>query len=201
MSKILIAIIFIQKIYASSILIAALARVNDRVITTREMQISSLVGEVFLPIEKLIGAKLNPFEEVVLLQVIYIEAKPFEKQFGLESKKMELQSQVKNKMDKDLLWKKLTVGKDELNFIIERRLLVESFLNFKFDPHLISVNQGEVHNYFKFNIEKYGGRKLEDVEEKIREAVRSQKRQELINDWIGIVKKRQDIYYFNNSAA
>lgn len=198
LKKSILMFLFSQQVLADSILVAALARIGDRVITTREMQMSAIVGESFTSFEKLMGEKINPFEEVILSQAIFIEAQPFEKQLNIGEKKIKIINDIKKKLSQDSLWQKLGVTEQELVFLAERRLVVEEFLNFKFDPMLIAVSDKEMETYYRFNLEKYGNRSYEDLRDKIREVIRKQKRLDVINEWIGIVKKRGSIYYFSD---
>lgn len=180
----------------TEVLIAALARVGDEVITSRDLQINQFLNEVENPFKNY-NEKPEPLKELVWEYLVYQEAKTVFSQKPSDSEIHQFMEAFNSKAGKDKLWKSLNVMQNELRQAVVRKLSAKKLLNLKMPQQLIYVSSAEIESYYKSNKNQLGQKPLADVREDIRIGLQQLKARSRFYDWAGRMGQTYKVSYFS----
>jgi len=175
---------------------AALAKIGDAVVTTRDLQINQFLNEIDRPLAPFMDKK-DPLRELAWEVLIYKESQNVLDQ-GVSSG--EIQSylvQFKKRNNADKLWNSLEVGDKILSEQIKRKLTVKKLIALKMPADLVSVDDESIETYYTMNKTQLGHRPLEEVREKIVKGLKEQKMQERFRDWMAAITRTHGVVYYS----
>jgi hypothetical protein len=174
--------------------------VNQRYVTSREVQIHYLVGEALFAENpkvakyKLLRVGTGLFRQelnVVLLEwMVYLEAKSF----GVEPVGSMLfeknLSELQRKLGPLKIWQDLEVGATEAREYVERALAAKKFIEFKEESSRVPITEDEARKYFLKNPTKYAGKKYEYYEKSIKALLRREQANRRLLEWFRVLEAK-----------
>lgn len=178
------------------VLIAGLAKVGLEVLSTRDLQIHQFINE-FDPLFKEYIEKNEPLKFLVWEALIFSESKTTLNQSASANEVKDAMSLFNKKYAKDDLWLQLKVTEKELDRAFERHQTSKKLIGLKMPKDLISITDKQVESYYAQNKSQLGQRPLEEVQEKIKNGLRSSKSRERFNDWMLALTRTHSVEYYS----
>jgi hypothetical protein len=178
------------------VLIAALAKVGDQVITSRDLQINLFLNEIQNPLIEFQDSK-EPLKDLVSEHLMVKEASSLLVVKLDESEVVRTEEKVMQKLKNDRLWQSLAVAPKELREQVQRKLLVRNILNLKMPKDLLSVNDEAIESYYMQNKNQLGQKPISEVRDKITQILKLQKNQERFRDWMAAVFRTHSVVYYS----
>jgi hypothetical protein len=176
--------------------VAALAKVGDEVITSRDLQIHLFLNEVDNPLKDFIDRK-EPIKDLVYEHLIVLEAQSLLVVKVAESEVDAAENKTLKKFKDDRLWSSLSVSRQELRRHLQRKLMVKQILNLKMPRDLVSISDEAVESYYMQNKNQLGQKPLAELKDKIKETLKYQKNQERFKDWMSAVLRTHGVVYYS----
>jgi hypothetical protein len=190
----------------SPVVLEALAKVNNQVITSRDVELSywleraQLLGQV-QTLNKAEAAQFKmdsePFNQqlnrVVLEHLVTAEADNFEVAQVSRDEVQERSKKLGLILEKFEPWKKLAVKPQELEVIVSRNLRAETFLKFKTESSGITITDQDVKSYYEKNRVKFGNLPLSQYQKVIREHLTKEAVKERLADWFEVLKRKYQV--------
>lgn len=175
---------------------AALAKVGDQVITSRDLQIHLFLSEIQNPLGEFVDRK-EPLKDLVSEHLMVKEAASLLVVKLDGSEVAQAEEKILQKLRNDRLWQSLSVSSKELREHMHRRTLVKNILNLKMPKDLLSVNDEAVESYYMQNKNQLGQKPLVEVRDKIVQILKLQKNQERFRDWMAAVFRTHNVVYYS----
>jgi hypothetical protein len=192
----------------------AVAQAGNHVVTSREVQISSIFDQSLATPNKkaaeidrknwLVEAKTEAFNQalaqVLLELVVQMEAENFAvgqvSQEDIQTYEKHAQEQVKDWKP----WQELEVSELERQQILMRKLRARNFLKFKTESSGVQISDDEAKRYYEKNRVKFGNSPFAQFREHIKEALAQTQLQEKLKDWFEILKRKYRVHYLGQSG-
>ncbi len=178
------------------VVVAALAKVGDQVITSRDLQIHLFLNENFNPLAEFVDRR-EPLKDITAEHLIVREAQTLVAVQVSPADVNSLEEKVLKKLRQDSLWITMAVSPKELQEQLRRKLMVQQILNLKMPKDLLTVNDEAVEAYYMQNKAQLGQRPLTDVRDKIFLILKKQKNQERFRDWMAAVLRTHEVVYYS----
>lgn len=178
------------------VVVAALAKVGDQVITSRDLQIHLFLNESFNPLAEFVDRR-EPLKDITAEHLIVREAQTLVAVQVSTSDVTSLEEKVLKKLRNDSLWISMSVSQKELQEQLRRKIMVQQILNLKMPKDLLTVNEEAVEAYYMQNKTQLGQRPLADVRDKIFLILKKQKNQERFRDWMAAVLRTHEVVYYS----
>ncbi|MCE3009625.1 MAG: SurA N-terminal domain-containing protein [Proteobacteria bacterium] len=187
------------------VVIEAVAKVNNQVITSRDVEMNYWLEKAHLngqaPTLSKETTELSIDSEsfqqqlnrVVLEHLVSAEADNFE---IAQVSRDEIQKRAKKLgsfLEKSEPWQKLAVKPQELEVVVSRNLRAETFLKFKTESSGITITDQEVKAYFDKNRVKFGNLPLSQYQKVIREHLTNEAVKERLADWFEVLKRKYQV--------
>ncbi len=180
----------------SQVVVAALAKVGDQVVTSRDLQIHLFLNEVQNPLSDFVDRR-EPLKDLVNEHLIVREAESLLVVKVSEDEIVQAEERVLKKMRNDGLWKSLAVTQSELRAHLRRKRLVQQILNLKMPKDLVTVRDEAIESYYMQNKNQLGQRPLTEVREKIYQILKNQKNHERFRDWVAALQRTHPVNYYS----
>ena len=178
------------------VVVAALAKVGDQVITSRDLQIHLFLSEINNPLAEFVDRK-EPLKDLVSEHLMVKEASSLLVVKLDDAEVAKAEQKVLQKLKNDRLWQSLAVSAKELREHTQRKVLVKNILNLKMPKDLLSVNEDAVESYYMQNKNQLGQKPLAEVRDKILQILKLQKNQERFRDWMAAVFRTHSVVYYS----
>ncbi len=178
------------------VVVAALAKVGDQVITSRDLQMNLFLNEIHNPLNEYIDRK-DPLKELVSEHLMVKEASALLVIKLDDSEVTQNEAKISQKLKNDRLWQSMAVSSKELREHVQRKLLVRNILNLKMPKDLLAVNDEAIESYYMQNKNQLGQKPLAEVREKIIQILKLQKNQERFRDWMSAVFRTHSVVYYS----
>lgn len=178
------------------VIVAALAKVGDQVVTSRDLQIHLFLTEIHNPLAEFVDRK-EPLKDLVSEHLMVKEASSLLVVKLDDNEVQRAEQKVLQKLKNDRLWQSLSVSARELREHTQRKILVKNILNLKMPKDLLSVNDEAIQSYYMQNKNQLGQKPLDEVREKIVQILKLQKNQERFRDWMGAVFRTHNVVYYS----
>ena len=178
------------------VIVAALAKVGDQVVTSRDLQINLLLSEIHNPLAEFVDRK-EPLKDLISEHLMVIEASSLLVVKLDDAEVLRAEEKTLQKLKNDRLWLSLAVSAKELREQTQRKIRVKNILNLKMPKDLLSVNDDAVQSYYMQNKNQLGQKPLDEVREKIVQILKLQKNQERFRDWMAAVFRTHNVVYYS----
>lgn len=178
------------------VVVAALAKAGDQVITSRDLQIHLFLNETYNPLLDFVDRK-EPLRDLTHEHLIVKEAESLLVVKVDDSEVKQAAEKVIKKLQNDALWKSLQVSPTEVQQQMRRKILVRQILNLKMPKDLISISDESVDSYYMQNKNQLGQKPLAELREKIVQILKAQKNQERFRDWMSTLSRTHGVTYFS----
>lgn len=190
---------------AGRIISSAVGRVQDHVLTSREVQIhQTLEGalaktsadkiKISKDFDSPSFAKL--VTSALLEWVVFLEAKNVSA-INLEATEVSRSEIAVNPTLNRLAdWKKLKVSNSELRSALERKLLAKKFIRFRADSSVVPVTDAEAQKYFEQNRSKFGNVGYEKFAANIKTFLTKQQVEKRLKDWFEVLQAKYKVRNF-----
>lgn len=178
------------------VVVAALAKAGDQVITSRDLQIHLFLNESYNPLVEFVDRR-EPLKDLTHEHLIVKEAESLLVVKVDEGEVKQAVEKVLKKLQNDALWKSLQVSQNEVHQQMRRKILVRQILNLKMPKDLISIGDEAVDSYYMQNKNQLGQKPLTELREKIVQILKTQKNQERFRDWMTTLSRTHGVSYFS----
>ncbi len=178
------------------VIVAALAKVGDQVVTSRDLQINLFLSEIHNPLAEFVDRK-EPLKDLISEHLMVIEASSLLVVKLDDAEVLRAEEKTLQKLKNDRLWLSLAVSAKELREQTQRKIRVKNILNLKMPKDLLSVNDDAVQSYYMQNKNQLGQKPLDEVREKIVQILKLQKNQERFRDWMAAVFRTHNVVYYS----
>jgi hypothetical protein len=200
------AISFMSLNSEAALVTKVVGTVSDKVITSREVQLNSVVERAVTGNSKLVGQDVDSdsfrkeVSQVLLEWMVYLEAQAFaladvtnEEKRSAEEKLTDL---LKKSSEAGGHWKNLGPTFSEREALILRKLRAKKFIRFKTDSSFVSVTDREALSYFQKNRVKFGNLPFEKFKDSIKTFLSQQQADERLKEWFRILQKKYQVRHF-----
>lgn len=193
---VLLAILLTSKLYAQT-LSMTVARVEDHVITSREVNIGLLMEQALYSIKP--TYKLEPLDskaffsqvnEAIVEMALATEAKKFEAVKSDEKAFADAKKKVAQKLFSQSSWKGLSPSEAEWERLLERKVLAKQFVKFRNESTVVPISDGEAKRYFEENRAKFGGLSFEAAKESVKAQTARSNMDRRLKDWYEVLKAK-----------
>ncbi|OQW54921.1 MAG: hypothetical protein A4S09_17190 [Proteobacteria bacterium SG_bin7] len=175
---------------------------GDHFVTTREVEINSLIegalysGKTFEK-AKPDGPKfLSDVNAVLLELIVSLEAE----QFSVTNVSAEALASARQKVERGLKgradWKSLNVSSYEIQNQIKRKLLAKQFIRFKVESSYVTVTDLEAEEFFRKNSKMFQGADLKTKKDEIKASLSRQRVDQRLQEWFGVLHKKYAVRNF-----
>lgn len=178
------------------VVVAALAKVGDQVITSRDLQIHLFLNETYNPLADFVDRK-EPLKDLTHEYLIVKEAESLLVVKVDDAEVKQTAEKVLKKLQNDSLWKSLQVTQNEVQQQMRRKILVRQILNLKMPKDLISISDESVDSYYMQNKNQLGQKPLTELRDKIVQILKTQKNQERFRDWTSTLSRTHGVSYYS----
>ncbi len=206
-----LSLIFIGSFgFAASVVSESVGQVGDRTLTSREVQISSVIEKILEPEKDLVGLnEVHPGDSkfpaevtsLLLETVVSIEAESFGvAQINTGQLKTSLEKIEKATKGKPY-WDNLEVGSKELEKLARQKLIAKNFIKLKTESMGSIVTDREAMSYYEKNRMKFGNIPFSSFRESIKTYLSRQQLQERLRSWFEVIKRKYKVRNFAAESA
>lgn len=191
---------------ATSLVVSqSVGQVGDRVITSREVQISAVLDRILFPGKASKGGggifeirlrdpgMVNEVTAVLLEVVVHREAESFSVAKVSEEQMQETLRTVEKAVEGKSYWRSLEVGDAELKRYILQKLMAKAFVQFKTNSMVGIVSDTEALAYYEKNRLKFGDLPFATFKENIKSFLVQQQLEERTRSWFEIIKRKYKV--------
>jgi len=183
----------------------SVGQVGDRVVTSREVQISTALDRVLFPAKDAKGvsavselrlsdpAMMNEVTAVLLEVVVHKEAESFSVAKVSEEQLREAIRKVEKAVEGKAYWQTLEVGPAELKRFVLQKLTAKAFIQFKTNSMVGIVSDSEALAYYEKNRLKFGDLPFATFKENIKIFLAQQQLEERTRAWFEIIKRKYKV--------
>ncbi len=190
----------------AAVISETVGQVADHVVTSREVQISSVVESVLFPgkNKSVQIAEINPglpefraaLTNVLLEAVVSLEAANFNVTTLTEADLNSAIAKVERAVTGKKYWTKLEVSEAELRKFTQRKLSSKDFLKFKTNSMSGIITDQEALAYYEKNRVKFGGTSFEAFKENIKSFLAQQQLEDGLRSWFEVIKRKYKVRNF-----
>jgi hypothetical protein len=202
MKRLLIITMALLSMATTNVVSQSVGQVADRVVTSREVQISAAIDRVLFPqkdkgapMEVRLGdpAMLNEVTAVLLEVVVNKEAESFSVAKITDEQIQQSMRKVERAMDGKSFWDHLEVSQNELKKFVLQKLTAKAFIQFKTSSMVGIISDGEAQAYYEKNRLKFGDLPFSSFKENIKTFLTQQQLEERTRAWFEIIKRKYKV--------
>ena len=187
---------------ATAVVSQSVGQVGDRVVTSREVQISAAIDRVLFPQkEKAVSAEiklgdpamLNEVTAVLLEVVVFREAESFSVARVTDEQVLESVRKVEKSLEGKPYWQSLEVSNAELKKFVAQKLAAKAFIQFKTNSMVGVISDSEALAYYEKNRLKFGELPFASFKENIKTFLAQQQLEERTRAWFEIIKRKYKV--------
>lgn len=190
----------------AAVISETVGQVADHVVTSREVQISSVIESVLFPGKNKTTQilEVNPglpefqgaLTNVLLETVVSLEAENFNVTTLTEADLNTAIAKVERAVSGKKYWTKLEVSEAELRKFTQRKLSSKDFLKFKTNSMAGIITDQEALAYYEKNRVKFGGTSFESFKENIKSFLAQQQLEDGLRSWFEVIKRKYKVRNF-----
>lgn len=190
----------------AALISTAVGRVQDHVVTSREIGIQLFVEQVLrsskkaVKIENLPSLESRQFTEKVsdklLERAIFIESQSFSVAQVSEASVNEGVNDVIKKLKNQSQWIAFDVTRSEIQLAVRQYLGATKFIRFKADSSAVPVTDIEALRHFEANRSRFGALPFENFRENIKFFLTRQQSEERLKEWYEVLKSKYRVRNF-----
>ncbi|MCX7977900.1 MAG: hypothetical protein N2578_02750 [Bdellovibrionaceae bacterium] len=162
--------------------------VGDRVITSRELEIASLVKQALESTKAQV-----PLLRYLLECAIFAEAESFQVG-GVRSESVAADTaKVKAFFVSSGAMSRLMPTEVELRKAVQQYWVVRDYLQLKSEALLGVISEAEARSYFEKNRLKFGASRFEDFREQIKKVLAEEQRAQRLEEWYAILRRKHSV--------
>lgn len=202
----LLILAFSSQSLAASLVTQTVGQVSDYVITSREVQIATVIEGVLFPVvkkdNKLVEIRLGQEDfnkkvtSTLLEVVVAMEAENFNVGVLSEGDISASVVTVEKATSGKAYWNELEVSSKELRKFIRRKLEAKSFLKFKTTSMSGIISDQEAQSYYEKNRAKFGSLPFSSFKENIKTFLAQQQLEERLRSWFEVIKRKYKVRNF-----
>lgn len=186
---------------AAEIKSAGVGFVKGEVVTSREVQIQTLLETALTQKEaksqKLLGLDSKPFakavQEVLLESAIALEAQSFNVVQVPPEESLAAEKRVSTALKDSAAWKSLKVTHKELERGLLRKLQAKKFVQFRANSSVLPITDAEAQKYFNENRLKFGDLPYENFKENIKSYLSRTQVDRRLKDWYEVLLNKYQV--------
>lgn len=184
----------------------SVGQVGERVITSREVQISAVLDRILFPnkdaslknnavFEVQVGDKamLNELTALLLEVVVNREAESFSVAQISDEEIQQALRKVEKAVDDERYWQRLEVSSNELKKSVVQKLTAKTFIQFKTNSMAGIINDAEALAYYEKNRLKFGEAPFSSFKENIKSFLSQQQLEDRTRAWFEIIKRKYKV--------
>lgn len=183
----------------------SVGQVGDRVVTSREVQISAVLDRVLFPGKEAKAASsgyelrlsdpamMNEVTAVLLEVVVHKEAESFSVAKVTDDQLREAIRKVEKAVEGKTYWQNLEVSPAELKRFVLQKLTAKAFIQFKTNSMVGIVSDSEALAYYEKNRLKFGDMPFATFKENIKTFLAQQQLEERTRTWFEIIKRKYKV--------
>lgn len=191
---------------APSLVSQSVGQVGERVITSREVQISAVIDRILFPSKDSQGktppvfevrmgdpALLNELTALLLEVVVNREAESFSVAQVSENESQQAMRKVEHVVDGKKYWEGLEVSSSELKKAVYQKLTAKSFIQFKTNSMVGIISDAEALAYYEKNRLKFGEAPFATFRDNIKNYLSQQQLEDRTRAWFEIIKRKYKV--------
>ncbi|QDK45139.1 hypothetical protein DOM22_08205 [Bdellovibrio sp. ZAP7] len=192
---------------AATVVSETVGQVGDYVITSREVQITSVIDAVLFPPK---DAKKNTLQEtspgskefrshvtaVLLEAVVAMEAEAFNVGTVSDAELNEAVGKIERATAGKTYWSQLQPTTVEVNKFTTRKLVAKSFIKFKTSSMAGIVSDIDAFAYYEKNKAKFGSTSFASIKDNIKSFLAQQQLEERLRSWFEVMKRKYKVRNF-----
>lgn len=192
---------------AATVVSETVGQVGDYVITSREVQIATVIDNILFPPK---DAKKNALEEtgpgtkefrghvtaVLLETVVAMEAEAFNVGSVPDTELNEALSKVEKATAGKTYWSQLQPTTLEVKRLTTRKLAAKSFIKFKTSSMAGIVSDIDAFAYYEKNRVKFGSTSFASIKDNIKSFLAQQQLEERLRSWFEVMKRKYKVRNF-----
>lgn len=183
----------------------SVGQVGDRVVTSREVQISAVLDRVLFPGKETKAtngsyelrlndpAMMNEVTAVLLEVVVHKEAESFSVAKVSDEQWREAVRKVEKAVEGKSFWQSLEVSPAELKRFVLQKLTAKAFIQFKTSSMVGIVSDSEALAYYEKNRLKFGDLPFASFKENIKTFLAQQQLEDRTRTWFEIIKRKYKV--------
>lgn len=187
---------------AETIVSESVGQAGDHVLTSREVQISSVIERILYPgknattdgklFEVRSGDPHFSTEVTALLleTIVAMEAETFNVGQVTEADSKAALTKVEKAVKDKAYWNQLEVSSLELKKRIEQKILSKNFIKFKTESMSSLITDQEAQSYFDKNRSKFGNMAFVSFKDNIKVFLAQQQLQDRLRTWFEVIKRK-----------
>lgn len=202
-----LVLLFATNALAAKLVTQTVGQVADYVLTSREVQIVTVIEGVLFPasgVPPKTPVEVRPgmpsfrssVTNVVLEAVVAMEAENFNVSNLSGEEIAAAVSKVEKATAGKAYWNELEVSSQELKRFVTRKLMAKSFLKFKTSSMAGIITDQEAQDYYERNRVKFGSSTFENFKENIKTYLAQQQLEERIRAWFEVIKRKYRVRTF-----
>lgn len=192
---------------AASVVSETVGQVGDYVLTSREVQISTVIDNILYPPKDKKGnglAETAPGSKefrshvtaVLLETVVSMEADSFNVGVVSEGELSEALSKVDKAVVGKTYWSQLQPTATEVKKFTNRKLAAKSFIKFKTGSMAGIVSDLDAFEYYEKNRVKFGSTSFKSIKENIKSFLAQQQLEDRLRAWFELLKRKYKVRNF-----
>lgn len=181
----------------------SVGQVGDRVVTSREVQISAVLDRILFPAKDAKSglhevrlsdpAMMNEVTALLLEVVVDREAESFSVAKISEDQVQQAIRKVERAVDGKAYWNSLEVSSNELKKFVTQKLTAKAFIQFKTNSMVGIISDAEALAYYEKNRLKFGGMPFATFKDNIKTFLAQQQLEERTRAWFEIIKRKYKV--------
>jgi hypothetical protein len=190
---------------APTVVSQSVGQVGDRVVTSREVQISAVLDRILFPNKdaKTGGSSyelrltdpvmVNEVTAVLLEVVVHKEAESFSVAKVSDDQLQQAVRKVEKAVEGKSYWQNLEVSPVELRKYVLQKLTAKAFIQFKTSSMVGIVSDSEALAYYEKNRLKFGDLPFSSFKDNIKTFLSQQQLEERTRSWFEIIKRKYKV--------
>lgn len=189
---------------APAIVSQSVGQVGERVVTSREVQISAVLDRILFPAkDKVTGGAfevrigdqymMSEVTAVLLEVVVFKEAESFSVAKVTDEQVQQAVRKIEKAVEGKPYWQSLEVGPAELKRFVFQKLTAKAFIQFKTSSMVGIVSDSEALAYYEKNRLKFGDIPFANFKENIKTFLAQQQLEERTRSWFEIIKRKYKV--------
>ncbi len=201
----------LAQVWGATVVTRTVGQVADHVVTSREVQIATVIEGILFPPAKKEGNKLveihlndeefnKKLTSTLLETVVAMEAENFSVGALTESEVNAAVATVEKAVSGKAYWNELEVSAKELKKLVRRKLEAKSFLKFKSTSMSGIISDQEAQAYYEKNRAKFGSLPFASFKGNIKTFLAQQQLEERLRSWFEVIKRKYKVRHFLSEA-
>jgi len=206
MRALLLTLLVSVPTWAATVITESVGQVAEHVVTSREVQISTVIDNVLFPSKGKVGSLVetrpeqaefrNHVTSVLLESVIAMEAESFNVGVVSDKELAEALAKIEKATAGKSYWNQLDVSPAELKKFANRKLVAKSFMAFKTASMVGIITDQEAQAYYDKNRVKFGNTPFAGFKENIKTFLAQQQMEERLRAWFEVIKRKYKVRNF-----